>query len=326
MRWKRRPEGSNWGDFGADDVLGRLNLITPERRRAAASEVREGIAFALSLPLDYPKGEGVVKSRKPPRLVSNGRHHHRMSERYCDIGCDDSVTMALQYSTQWDAFAHMGAVFDADDDGTAEMVYYNGFRAEEHVLSDDGGAPNAGPLGIDGLARTGVQGRGVLVDLHRTAGRERVVFGYEQLMRAMEEQGAEVETGDMLCLYTGLGDLILEAGESLTSEQANNSCAALNGHDDRLLKWLDDTGVAALIADNVGVEAWGGGMQTEKDLLLPLHNLCLFKLGIPLGELWYLSELAAWLRANGRTRFFLTAPPLRLPGAVGSPVTPVATV
>ena len=44
------------------------------------------------------------------------------------------------------------------------------------------------------------------------------------------------------------------------------------------------------------------------------------------GELWYLSELADWLRRAGRNRFLLTAPPLRLPGAVGSPVTPVAMV
>lgn len=44
------------------------------------------------------------------------------------------------------------------------------------------------------------------------------------------------------------------------------------------------------------------------------------------GELWYLHELAGWLREHGRSRFLLTAPPLRLPGIVGSPVTPIATV
>lgn len=53
---------------------------------------------------------------------------------------------------------------------------------------------------------------------------------------------------------------------------------------------------------------------------------CLFKLGVNLGELWHLTPLAEWLRARGRYRFMLTAPPLRLPGAVGSPLTPVATV
>jgi hypothetical protein len=57
-----------------------------------------------------------------------------------------------------------------------------------------------------------------------------------------------------------------------------------------------------------------------------LHEHCLFKLGVPLGELWWLGDLARWLREHGRSRFLLTAPPLRLPGAVGSPVTPVATV
>jgi hypothetical protein len=58
----------------------------------------------------------------------------------------------------------------------------------------------------------------------------------------------------------------------------------------------------------------------------PLHDLCLFRLGVYLGELWLLSPLADWLAANGRNRFLLTAPPLRLPRAVGSPVSPVATV
>jgi len=60
--------------------------------------------------------------------------------------------------------------------------------------------------------------------------------------------------------------------------------------------------------------------------LLPIHHLCLFRLGVPLGELWYLHELAGWLREHQRSRFLLTAPPLRLPGAVGCPATPIATV
>ena len=74
------------------------------------------------------------------------------------------------------------------------------------------------------------------------------------------------------------------------------------------------------------VAAVACGGESVARAALPLHELCLFKLGIHLGELWYLSELAAHLRATGRSRFLLTAPPLRLPGAVGSPATPVATV
>ncbi len=66
QRWKRRPEQSNWGDFGPDDQLGRLNLITAEKVRQGAAEVREGQRFCLSLPLDYPGGNALNPRRHPP--------------------------------------------------------------------------------------------------------------------------------------------------------------------------------------------------------------------------------------------------------------------
>jgi hypothetical protein len=59
---------------------------------------------------------------------------------------------------------------------------------------------------------------------------------------------------------------------------------------------------------------------------LPIHELCLFKLGIHLGEMWYFTEIAQWLARNNRYRFFLSAPPLHLPGAAGSPANPIGTV
>ena len=104
----------------------------------------------------------------------------------------------------------------------------------------------------------------------------------------------------------------------------------MDGYDKKLLEWIADTGVAAIAADNLAVERsstlGADPRMPHRGPALPLHEHCLFKLGIMLGELWYLTELAAWLRQNHRSRFLLTAPPLRLPGAAGSPVTPVATV
>ena len=52
LRWRRRPEGSTWGDYGADDELGRLNLLTPEKVRPGGAAGREGRTFCLSLPLE----------------------------------------------------------------------------------------------------------------------------------------------------------------------------------------------------------------------------------------------------------------------------------
>jgi hypothetical protein len=57
----------------------------------------------------------------------------RFDVRNTDVICDDQVSLALQYSTQWDSFAHIGSLFDADGDGRPEIVYYNGYRGHEHV-------------------------------------------------------------------------------------------------------------------------------------------------------------------------------------------------
>src|ERR1044072_3095981 len=65
-RWKIKPAGSTWGDFGPDDQLGRLNLVTPEKVRQGVAEVREGEAFGLSMPLGYPRGAA------PPAVFAPG--------------------------------------------------------------------------------------------------------------------------------------------------------------------------------------------------------------------------------------------------------------
>src|SRR5690606_20194692 len=150
--------------------------------------------------------------------------------------------------------------------------------------------------------------------------------GYDELMRVMDADGVTVETGDMLLLRTGFAEIIVSMNRHPDMNRLNNACAVLDGRDERLLQWITDSGVAAICADNYAVEAFPARERDGRRPALPLHEHCLFKLGVPLGELWWLKELAEWLRAHGRSRFLLTAPPLRLPGAVGSPVTPVATV
>ena len=323
-RWSHRPEGSNWGDFGPDDQHGTLNLITPERRKAAVAEVREGLAFMLSMPLDHPRGSLVTEARHPPRLAKTLAYDAPYPAHGCQTFCDDKVEMCLQFSTQWDALSHVGAKFDADGDGVNENVYYNGYRGGEHIRADAGaGRPAAHALGIEKLAETCVQGRGVMADLHARYGDWQEKVGRDALLEILSEQGATVAPGDILCLHTGLTGLILDRGEALTSEELNGSCPVLDGSDPLLIEWVEQSGIAAIVSDNIGVEAMS---DMSVDPWLPLHHKCLFKLGMPLGELWYLRDLARWLRANSRSHFLLTAPPLRLPGAVGSPVSGVATV
>ena len=335
-RWKQRPPGSTWGDWGPDDQLGRLNLIGPEQVLKGIAEVKVGKTFCLSLPLDYPGGNVLSPVRFPPVLrpvVRNNAPYYnynwqQFDDRLSDIAADDAVLLYTQYSTQWDALAHRGALFDADGDGVAEPVYYNGFRAGEDVVMDEEGhSVQAKALGIENMAAHGIQGRGVLIDLYTPFGEfPRKEVGYDDLMRQLDAAGVELEPGDILCLWTGLDRAILRM-RGKPDSRLKEACAVLDGRDQRLLNWITDSGVAAIASDNLAVEAVGKTLPEDHGgTTLPLHRRCLFELGVPLGELWYLAQLADGLKEYQRSRFLLTAPPLRLTGAVGSPVTPIATI
>jgi kynurenine formamidase len=341
-RWTKRPEGSNWGDFGPDDQIGRLNLITPQHRIKAAEEVREGLAFCLSLPLDCPRVQ-LNPRRFPPELAFSMRGEDPVANYPYGLSIsgmkevvnDDRATLSLQYSTQWDSLCHMGQVFDLGGEVGEEVSYYNGFRAHEHICGPldyfHGRAAQEGPfgafaLGIEKLAETGMQTRGVMIDLFAHVGLEHVSIGYERLMSILELDKIEVEPGDVLCFRTGF-DRALLAHYAGASEFDQHRCCGLDGFDDKLLRWVDDCGAVALVSDNEAVEMMPDFLRENvHGIRVPLHNLCLFKLGIPLGEMFLLSDLADWLRQHGRSRFLFTAPPLRLPGAMGSPVTGVGTV
>ena len=338
-RWKKRPEGSNWGEFGDDDQVGRLNLVTEERRLGALREAKSGRAFCLSHPLDRPGGTVLNSFRKPPifhPVYRDGKKYfnlelgHGVSDHeVTDIGSDEAVLLYTQYSTHWDGFPHKGSLFDADGDGVAEKVYYNGFSIVDAQGRGTQGELGAQAVSVAAPAQTGVQARGTLIDLRHHFGDERVAIDFEKLEHVMKADGVEVRRGDILVLHTGLGQLIREANGK-PDERLRTACAVMDGYDRRLLEWIGDSGIAAIAADNLAVERSSTlGMDPRmphRGPALPLHEHCLFKLGIMLGELWYLSELAGWLRQHRRSSFLLTAPPLYLPGAAGSPVTPVATV
>jgi kynurenine formamidase len=349
-RWTQRPPGSTWGDWGDDDELGRINLVTPAKVLEGVREVQAGESFCLSLPLDYPGGTALNQRRHPPAIAPtedmNGApgifYNVRMSEmqdwgdpKYVDVWADDVVTLSLQYSTQWDSLAHVGAEFDADGDGVEEAVYYNGYRAGIDLVgpqddaAGDGGAHRsfARHLGLEHMAFHGVQGRGVLVDLHHHVGDDWRRVNLETLREIMAADNVVVEPGDMLLLHTGFATRVLEWNRNPDPSKLFTTCSYLDARDEALLEWIAESQISALVADNYAVEGLlGKDRDPSRHSFLPIHHLCLFKLGVPLGEMWYLHELAAWLREHGRSRFLLTAPPLRMPGIVGSPTTPIATV
>ena len=256
--------------------------------------------------------------------------------KYVDVWADDVVTLSLQYSTQWDSLAHVGAEFDADGDGIEEAVYYNGYRAGADLVgpkpdaAGDGGRPPLASRATSAwstwrsTACRGAACSSTWPTTSATTGGASTCATLEEIMAA---DGVVVEPGDMLLLHTGFATKILEWDRNPDPAKIFTTCTYLDARDESLLEWIADSQISALVADNYAVEGLlGKDRDPSRHSFLPIHHLCLFKLGVPLGEMWYLHELAAWLREHERSRFLLTAPPLRLPGAVGSPVTPVATV
>jgi kynurenine formamidase len=334
-RWRQRPPGSTWGDWGDEDELGRINLITSDKVLQGVREVEAGVSFCLSLPLDYPGGTALNQRRYPPSIVPTedmkgvadtfyNVHMSQMEDwgdpRYVDVWADDVVTLSLQYSTQWDSLAHVGAEFDADGDGVEEGVYYNGYRAGVDLVG-----PRPDARGDGGTNRAFA--RGVLVDLAHHLGHDWRRVDLATLQEIMSADGVVVEPGDMLLLHTGFATKVLEWERNPDPVKIHTMCTYLDARDQPLLDWIADSQISALVADNYAVEGLlGKDRDQTRHSFLPIHHLCLFKLGVPLGEMWYLHELASWLRDRGRSRFMLTAPPLRMPGVVGSPVTPIATV
>src|SRR5262245_11930969 len=267
QRWTQRPPGSTWGDWGDDDELGRINRVTQEKVLEGVREVQAGISFCLSLPLDFPGGTALNQRRPPPRLAPTEDmegnpdvfYNVHMSEmpdfgdpKYVDVWADDVVTLSLQYSTQWDSLAHVGAEFDADGDGVEEAVYYNGYRAGTDLVgpSDDAAGDGLGHrcfakhLGLEHMAFHGVQGRGVLVDLEHHLGRDFRGVRLDTLQEIMAADDVVVEPGDMLLLHTGYATQLLEWNRNPDPEQLF-MCSWLDARDESLLEWIADSQISA---------------------------------------------------------------------------------
>ncbi|TMA55881.1 MAG: cyclase family protein [Deltaproteobacteria bacterium] len=291
---------SNWGRWGPDDEVGTFNFITPEVVRRAAACVKRGDVFSLGLPLD---SEG-------PQLGTYGRMNpiHLMSAVEGRVGegdfrySDDIVVMPLQCATQWDSLAHV--YYDGQ--------LYNGFPAT--TITAAGAARNA----IDRLG-PGIVSRGVLLDVARLWGVDRVGPGVAikpaDLEAAERAAGVRVETGDVLLVRTG------HLGVFKLDRDREGYLRRTPGLGMACVEWLHARQVAAVATDAVAVEVipW-----EDPALPLPVHLLCIRDVGLTLGEMFDLDELAAACARDGVWEFLFSAPPLKVTGGVGSPLNPLA--
>jgi kynurenine formamidase len=291
---------SNWGRWGGDDERGTVNLITPECVVAASALIKRGAIFDLGIPFDVNGPQPGGGRINPVRLMSE------TGEQQDFIGAfhyaDDYVFMPLQAASQWDGLAH---VFYDDQ-------MYNGFPAS------DVGPKGAMHCSIDKMAK-GIAGRGVLLDIARLKGVEWMQAGEvitpEDLDAAADAQGVEVRSGDILYFRTGWRTKF-KAEANATEFMAGEPGLGL-----ACAEWLHDHDVAVIASDNWAVEVLPGENPGE---LLDVHMVLIRDMGMTLGEILDLDELADDCAADGVYEFFTAGPPIKFTNAVGSPINPLA--
>lgn len=299
---------SNWGRWGADDQVGTLNHITPQDIVAAAGLIRKGKVFALGLPLDEKIQSGLFGGRWNPihQMLATGTDAvaGRQDEpapylRYAD----DAINLPCQCSTQWDALAH---IFLDDK-------MYNGYDAREVDVR------GAHKNGIE-HTRDKMVGRGVLLDVARHKGLDALEDGYAITRADLEDtakaQGVEIRRGDFVIVRTGQQEACLKRGD--WGSYAGGDAPGLAFE---TCYWIREKEIAAICADTWGCEVRPNETDEANQ---PWHWVVIPAIGITMGEIFYLKELAEDCAADGVYEFFFCAPPLHLPGGCGSPINPQA--
>ena len=282
---------SNWGRFGDKDQLGTLNLITAEKRVAAAALVRSGRTVSCSRPLATEPGP---HNPQPVR--------HLMLATVSEGYGGDYFAMAPHGF----AISHIDALCHIFHEGKL----YNGYAAERVT------AHGALDLGIQEL-RDGVVSRGVLLDAARVRGEDWLEPGepifVEDLERAESEAGLRVEPGDVLLVHTGRWRRHDAEGAWAAGER-------LAGLDASCLPWLHERGVAALGGDGASDVL----PSRIEGVPLPIHSVAIPTMGLHLIDNLELGDLADACVAEERWEFLLTLAPLVLKRGTGSPLNPIA--
>jgi kynurenine formamidase len=312
-------ELSNWGKWGKDDQAGTINLITPAKRKAAAALVREGVSVSMSLDADLPK-EGSTggplpgMGGAPPAARGQGggggaRTTWTLTSRppgpeARDVAAYVVDTIAVSYhgnnTTHLDAPSHL----------YYRGQIYNGYLQNSYT---DRGASKDDVMGM----KDGVFTRGVLFDIPKLKGvsflgDEEAIF-VEDLEAWEKKAGFKVEAGDAVLVRTGRWVRVREKGP-LDLNRATPGLYA------SCVKWLRERG-AAVLGSDVVQDVRPSRIEGVNQ---PIHQMALNSLGLPLIDNADLEALADAAARRRRWTYLLTMNPLRVPGATGGPVNPIA--
>lgn len=286
---------SNWGRWATDDELGALNLITPEKRKSAATLVREGLSISLA--------RNVIKRR----VGVSAPFEHRMLETGLMPTSQGSADI---YSVQFHSYTHTHL------DALCHIFHmgkmYNDFPQSEVT---EKGAAKLSVIAI----KNGIFTRAVLMDFPRLFGVKYLKHSQaiypEDIENWQRKTETTVESGDAVIIRTGRWARWESEGEW----DVENDSAGLHVSCMPLMKKLD----VALLGSDLGLDVMPSGVE---GIRLPVHQVSIVAMGVPILDVCDLEPIGEALASRGRWEFLLTMAPLAVDGGTGSPINPIAVL
>jgi kynurenine formamidase len=307
-----RDAPTNWGRWGSEDEIGALNFLTPQEVLRGARAIRSGRVFTLGVPVGRPEGDPIYPGRgQPKKLMAIDKGFYLNGRAVPFPGgveyADDVIFMYVQGTTQYDALGHTWY----DD------RLYNGYDA----MTTIGGLQKCS---IEPMARHGVVGRGVLLDIPRFRGVEHLQAGeqitLDELRRCADAQKCRIEKHDILVIRTGWLKVFYEQGPQAFFPDGGFEEPGITD-EPALIRWFHEMEIPSLTTDTIGNEQ---STSSHSHTFIPLHAALLRNLGVAFNEIAWLEELAADCAQDRQYDFLFVGAPLKIVGGTGSPVNPIA--
>jgi kynurenine formamidase len=284
-------------DWGPADRRGALNNITPAEILAATGEIRLGRAVSLESP---------IESQATPDNPHPSQHEMTSTGNLADPSGLTFATDRLAINIHGNADSHIDALCHV----MYQAALYNG------VPADTVTGAGATELSIQ-VAKDGIVGRGVLLDIPRLRGVRWLEPGEhvtaDDLARAADAQQVHVGRGDLLFVRVGHSQRRAELGPW-------DAAAARAGLHPTALELMAERGIAALGSDSNNDTAPSAAEGVD----FPVHVLAINALGLHLLDYLQFEDLVRLCVEAGRWSFFCVIAPLRLDRGTGSPVNPIA--
>lgn len=291
--------------WGADDEIGRLNLMTSESQSSILSRIAPGKVYDLGV--DYFIGMPGWHAAGDPRYQIWMTHTPNGTKVDDPLQVGGQQNDHVSYTgTAISMYSHTGTHIDALNHFGLNGKIWNNFSASEH-------------LGDRGWKKTGAEtippivARGVMLDVATAKGMKILPDGYKisdaDLQETLNKQGLVLQQGDVVLIRTGHMQQY-ERSEQYMSNPPGLGLAAA--------KMLVETGGAMVVgADNLSFEAFPSEVDGN---YVPVHTYLLAQQGTFILELVNLEALAR----DQVYEFAFIAASLKLRGADGSPMRPIA--